>query len=80
MRTPLSLALALALSLFGPPVLAANDGPALTRVAYDDSRIPTLLCSTVYGCEIILQVGERLRNIRRQHATEKDGKETTKCL
>jgi hypothetical protein len=43
------------------PVLAANDGPALTRIAYNDSRIPTLVCSTVYGCELILQVGERLR-------------------
>jgi len=62
MRTLLlASAWALALVLSGPLVLAANDGPALTRVAYTDSHIPDLSCSTVYGCEVILQVGERLR-------------------
>ena len=47
--------------LLGAPATAANDGPGITRVSYSESRIPTLSCSTVYGCEVILPPGDRLR-------------------
>jgi hypothetical protein len=49
------------LGLLSSPAIAANDAPGITRVAYSESRIPTLSCSTVYGCEVILQGGDRLR-------------------
>jgi hypothetical protein len=37
------------------------DGPGLRRVPYDALRPPTLTCSTKYGCEVVLEPGERLR-------------------
>jgi hypothetical protein len=43
------------------PANAANDGPELTRVPYNSTRIPLLACSVVLGCEIVLQAGEQLR-------------------
>jgi hypothetical protein len=39
----------------------ASDGPGLRRVPYNASAPPVLTCSTKYGCEVILQPGERLR-------------------
>jgi len=51
----------LLLSLLSSPAIAADDGPGITHVTYSESRIPTLACSTVYGCEVILQTGDRLR-------------------
>jgi len=61
MRRTQTVAVALLLSLVSAPVIAANDGPGITHVTYSESRIPTLTCSTVYGCEVILQMGDRLR-------------------
>ena len=43
------------------PANAANDGPELTRVPYNSTRIPLLACSVALGCEIVLQAGEQLR-------------------
>lgn len=61
-RRSIAAATACALLVFGAtPAWPANDGPEMTRVPYASSRVPTLLCSTIYGCEIILEVGEQLR-------------------
>jgi hypothetical protein len=49
------------LVLAAPPAMAADDGTGITHVTYSESRIPTLTCSTIYGCEVILQTGDRLR-------------------
>jgi hypothetical protein len=42
-------------------IAASVDGPGLRRVPYDASHPPTLVCSTKFGCEVILEPGERLR-------------------
>jgi hypothetical protein len=42
-------------------VAGSVDGPGLRRVPYDAARPPTLVCSTKFGCEVILEPGERLR-------------------
>jgi len=42
-------------------IAASVDGPGLRRVPYDAARPPTLVCSTKFGCEVILEPGERLR-------------------
>jgi hypothetical protein len=56
----LVFALAICIGVCAPAV-AMNDGPALTRIPYDTARIPILTCSTGAGCELILQLSERLR-------------------
>jgi Conjugal transfer protein len=53
--------MALAMLAAALSIAASADGPGLRRVPYDAARPPTLTCSTKYGCELVLEPGERLR-------------------